>query len=230
MLATKFAMLCARDIQCRRAAPRLQKIPLNAGRKALNRQAVSLIVQYLLSLIDECHIHSMSICETVHDIIINQTQIKKAINRLFPQCGESCEERMSSFSLSMSVTAVFIAANLQLFLGMTAAVKNIEIITSLPYNLGIAPDIRITGAAYELAAESVMRWYGNASMHVSPVDVRLRYLFDANNSYDVRTCDDIAKRSAQRLSEYYYTRTVSDTCYAMVSSRKYHLYEKRLNY
>ena len=90
-------MLCARDIQCRRAAPRLQKMPLNAGRKALNRQAVLLIVQYLLSLIDECHIHSMSICGTVHDIIINQTQIKKAINRLFPQCVESCKDRICSF-------------------------------------------------------------------------------------------------------------------------------------
>ena len=103
---------------------------------------------------------------------------------------------------------------------LTSPSKNIEIITSLPYNLGIAPDIRITGAAYELAAENVMRSYCDASMTVSPVNVRLRYLFNATNSNDIRTCDDIANRSAQMLSEYYYKLTVPDTCYAVVSSRK----------
>ncbi|OQV25005.1 hypothetical protein BV898_01213 [Hypsibius exemplaris] len=100
--------------------------------------------------------------------------------------------------------------------------EDIELVTSLPYSIGIAPDIKMTGAAFDLAAESVMRQerFINASMEVSQttMDVRLKHLFDASSAARIRTCDDISDSSAQMLSEYFYRKIEEGTCYAVVSS------------
>ncbi|OQV25008.1 hypothetical protein BV898_01216 [Hypsibius exemplaris] len=99
--------------------------------------------------------------------------------------------------------------------------KNIEIITVVPYDVGVAPDIRVTGAAYDLAAEGLMKVPSRVSMtgtEERPINVTITHLFNAANSDLIQSCNDIASRSVALLADYYTKHYRGDTCYAVVTT------------
>jgi hypothetical protein len=100
-----------------------------------------------------------------------------------------------------------------------SSAKSIQMITSLPYSLGLANDIVRTGAAFDLAAENVNRKYGGF------LNISVRHLFNASH----RTCDEVAAQSAQMISSYYYNEPSRlDTCFAIATSREIRKSSKKL--
>jgi hypothetical protein len=94
------------------------------------------------------------------------------------------------------------------------SVKNVEIISSLPYNVtfgastNIGSDIISTGAAFDLAAEHANRKYRSA------LNVSMKYLFSGSPP----SCDDVSSKAVQKYAEYYYKNVKRDTCHAIVIS------------
>ncbi|OQV25006.1 hypothetical protein BV898_01214 [Hypsibius exemplaris] len=114
--------------------------------------------------------------------------------------------------------SIVITANLLIAITnhcLASATGDIVILTTLPYEIGVAPDIKQTGAAFDLAAENMTKFNRDRNLTGS---MTVKYLFDASTSSLIRSCGDVAGRSAQLLAEYRYRQTDARTCYAIVTS------------
>ena len=90
------------------------------------------------------------------------------------------------------------------------AARNAVIVASLPYDLGLAPDIIRTGSAFDLATEMVDEKYAGH------LNVTVTYLYNPAH----RSCQSVSSETASRLAEYYYQQARPETCYAIVSVGK----------
>ena len=88
---------------------------------------------------------------------------------------------------------------------------NINIVTALPYNVGVAVDIVRTGAAFDIAVEEVNRKYREDGLNIT-----VTYLY---NGLD-RTCDVVSSRTAQLVGEYHYRHGQEqlNTCFSLVAT------------
>ncbi|OWA52382.1 hypothetical protein BV898_16837 [Hypsibius exemplaris] len=87
--------------------------------------------------------------------------------------------------------------------------RQIEILTSLNFNLSLSNDVVATGGAFDLAASNANGKYAGR------VNVSVRHFYNASH----RTCNDVAAQAVQMIAEYYFRQEQKrDTCYALVTS------------
>ncbi|OQV19505.1 hypothetical protein BV898_06494 [Hypsibius exemplaris] len=88
------------------------------------------------------------------------------------------------------------------------AIVNVEIISILPLDFGVASALIWTAPAFEVAVEAANKRYATF------LNFSVVLMYNASD----RTCEDVSGDAVRNVSEYYYTKTNSDTVYAIVSS------------